>query len=722
MKRYSLFLLTLILLMMTTTSCGDRKQAAANPFFEEWDTPFGVPPFDRILPEHYMPAFERAMSTHLAEIDAIESNNDQPTFENVVVAYDQSGVMLEQISLVFGMLCSADLNDELQTIQEQAMPMLTAHYDNILLNEALFTKIKSVYDQRDALSLNAEQTRLVEKIYDQFVRSGALLDPQQKERLRAINGELSLLTVKFGNNILAENNAFALELTAEQIDGLPVGVQDAARETAEARGLKDKWIITLDEPSRIPFLTYSTQRDLRKQLYLGYINRGNNGNENDNKALVNDFARLRSEKARLLGHATYADYVISNQMAKTPAAVHGLLDEVWTPAIESAKSEKDAMNTLLQQDTPGAEFEAWDWWYYAEKVRKQKYALDDSMLRPYFSLENVRSGAFFLANRLYGITFRPVAVPVYHKDCNAYEVFDTDESPLGILYFDFFPRSSKANGAWCGNFRNQRYENGQRIAPVVSIVCNFTPPTKLNPSLLTLDETETFFHEFGHALHMLFADVKYRSLANVEGDFVELPSQIMENWATEPEMLRQYAFRYNTGEVIPDHLIARIRESSKFNQGFMTTELVAAALIDLDIHSITEYKPFDVNEFEKDATTTRRGLIPQIAPRYRYPYFLHIFNGEYSAGYYFYIWAQVLDKDAFEAFKQSGDVFNKRIAKDFRYKLLARGGSADGMTLYRDFRGAEPDKRAMLVARGLVEELPVDSLATTVVSVENVQP
>lgn len=716
MKRYSLFLITLILLM--TTGCNQRKEVAENPFFEEWDTPYGVPPFDRIRPEHFLPAFERAMSIHEAEIDAIKSNGDEPTFENVVVAYDRSGVMLEQVELVFNMLCSADTNGQLQAAKEQAMPLLSSHRDNILLDEALFGKIKAVYDRRGSLSLDAEQMRLVEKIYDKFVQAGALLDPQQKERLRQINGELALLPVKFGNNVLNATNDFTLKLTAEQLDGLPAGVRDAAHEKGAELGLKDAYVITLDEPSRIPFLTYSTQRDLREQLYKAYIDRCNEGSEYDNRALVNDFARLRNEKARLLGYPSYSAYVTANQMAGTPTAVYELLNEVWTPAVERAKGEVAEMNVMLQRDVPGATFEPWDWWYYAEKVRKDKYALDDAMLRPYFALENVREGAFALANRLYGITFRPLVAPVYHKDCSVYEVLDVDGTHLGVLYFDFFPRSSKESGAWCTSFRNQRYEDGKRVAPVVTVVCNFTPPTKVTPSLLTLEEAETLFHEFGHALHALFADVKYRTLGDVEGDFVELPSQIMENWATEPEVLRQYAVNFGTGEVIPERLIKRIRESGKFNQGFMTTELVAAALTDMDIHSITEYKPFDVNEFETDAMYERRGLIPQIEPRYRYPYFIHIFDGGYASGYYFYIWAQVLDKDAFQAFKQTGDVFDKRTAQKFR-KLLSRGGSADGMTLYRDFRGADPDKRAMLVARGLMEELPeeepVDSLSVPVV-------
>ncbi len=687
---------------MTLTACRESRPAGENPFFAEWDTPFGVPPFDRIAPGHYMPAFERAMSLHREEIEAIESCGDEPTFENVIVAFDRSGEMLDRVGSVFGMICAADLNDELQAVQEQVMPLLTAHYDRILLDEKLFARIKSVYDARRTLGLDAEQLRLTEKIYDDFVRAGALLDTQSKERLSAINSELTSLEVSFGNNVLAANNAFALTLTdEEELAGMSASMRTIAREKADERGLEKSWVVTLDQPSRVPFLTYSTRRDLREQLYKAYVDRCGEGCANDNRALVADFARLRSEKARLLGYPDFASYVTAAQMAGTPQAVYALLDEVWKPALERARTEADQMERIMRAEHPQDTLEAWDWWYYAEKLRKRDYDLDDAMLRPYFALENVRDGIFFLSNRLYGVTFRPVAVPVYHKDCSAYEVLDVDGSHLGVLYLDFFPRASKSGGAWCGSYRGQSYDDeGNRIAPVVSIVCNFTPPTRTTPSLLTLDETQTFFHEFGHALHSLFADVKYRSLANVEGDFVELPSQIMENWATEPEMLRQYAVHYNTGEVIPDRLVERIRKSGEFNQGFATTEMIAAALIDMDVHSLAACEDFEADEFEAEAMR-RRGLIRQIAPRYRYPYFQHIFNGGYSAGYYFYIWAEVLDKDAFEAFRESGDIFDRRTAERFR-RLLSRGGSADGMTLYRDFRGADPDKRAMLSARGLL--------------------
>ena len=702
MKRITA-LLTLFL-AMTFVSCKSGKTVGENPFFSAWETPYGVPPFDKIEPGHFLPALERGMSLHEAEIDAITSNNDAPTFENVILAYDNSGKMLSQVELIFGMLCAAENTPAMQALEEQVMPLMAAHSDKIRLNEKLFERIRAVYDQRAALGLDAEQSRLLEKTYRDFVRAGALLDAEQKARLKAINEELSLTSVKFGQNILAENNNYALELTAADLDGVPVSARDQARDKAEAMGRKGKYVFTLHKPSLIPFLTYASKRELREEIYKAYINRCNNGDQYDNKQLINDFIRLRTEKAHLLGYPSYAAYVVADQMAGTTDAVYGLLEEIWTPALESAKGELSEMEALFKKDFPDGEFASWDWWYYAEKVRKQKYALDEEMLRPYFSLENVQGGIFFLANRLYGITFRPIVVPLYHPDATAYEVLDVDQSHLGVLYFDYFPRDGKSQGAWCGNYVEQTYEDGKRVAPVVSIVCNFTRPVGDTPALLTLDETETLFHEFGHALHFLFHDVKYRGLTEVEGDFVELPSQLMENWAFDTEVLKQYAVHYRSNEVIPKYLVEKLHRSELFNQGFMTTELIASSLSDMDIHSMTEYAPFDPMEFERKSLTEKRGLIPQIEPRYHYPYFSHIFDGGYSAGYYFYTWAEVLDKDTFEAFRESGDLFNKKIADDFRRKVLARGGSEDGMTMYRDFRGKDPDKKAMLRSRGLLDE------------------
>ena len=701
-----------------TNSCKaepSKEEEAGNPLLEDYlpttaegmrdfDPVDGVPKFDEIEASHFKPAFEAAMEMHNEEIEAIVDNDDEPTFENTIVALDRAGIKLGEISLIFGMLSSSDLDDEMQEVQNEMMPRLEEHYNAIMLNDALFQRVKYVYDKRHTLSLDAIDMRLLEKTYNDFVRSGALLQGADKERLMAINAELASLTIRFGNNLLAENARFEMLLSESQVSDLPESVRNQAKEAAEAAS-KSGYLFTLDKPSMIPFLTYSSNRDLRREIYNGYLMRCNNNDEYDNKAIIEAMVELRIEKAHLLGYKSYAHYVTDDQMAGTPEAVYTLLEEIYEPALASAKEELKAMNELFLKDYPGEKFEKSDWWYYAEKVRKQKYQLDEEAVRPYLSLDNVRRGMFYLANRLYGITFRPIAVPRYHPECSVFEVLDKDDSHIGILYIDPYPRKSKSGGAWCGNFTEQLYIDGVRKAPVVGIVCNFTPPVGDTPSLLTFDEAETMFHEFGHALHFLFADVKYRGLTEVEGDFVELPSQIMENWAFEPEIMRNYAIHYQTGEVIPDNLINRIQKAALFNQGFTTLELTAAALIDMDIHSLETFPVnFDVEAFETYNLATRRGLIPEIEPRYRYTYFAHIFNGGYSAGYYFYLWAEVLDKDAFAAFKERRDVCDSQLASVFRYELLAQGGQKPGMEMYRTFRGAEPNKEPMLRARGLWKE------------------
>ena len=703
MKRIPLFLSILLM----TVSCKSGTQTGENPFFSAWETPYGVPPFDRIAPGHFMPAFERAMSLHDAEIEAIVSNNDEPTFENVIVAYDKSGLALEQAGLVFGMLCEAESNEELRALQEQAMPLLAAHADRIGMNERLFAKVKSVYDRRAEFDLDADAMRLLEKTYRDFVRSGALLDEERKARLKAINEELALNSVKFGANLLAENNNFALELTIDDLEGIPTTARELAREKARELGKSDRFRLHAPQTESDTFSDlFQAPRSARTDL----------------QSLSEPLLQRRPIRQPAVDQRFRASACREGPPAGLSLLrrlCHGRRDGRHArgglrPAGRNLDSGAETRpgrtgrdGGPLQAGPPRRRIRSWDWWYYAEKLRRKNYALDEEMLTPYFSLENVQSGVFFLANRLYGITFRPLAVPVYHPDVTAYEVLDADESHLGVLYFDYFPREGKSQGAWCGNYVEQRYDdNGGRVAPVVSIVANFTRPTGNTPALLTLDETETLFHEFGHALHFLFHDVKYRGLSEVEGDFVELPSQVMENWAFEPEMLKFYAVHYRNDEPIPAYLVEKLRKSEFFNQGFVTTELIAAALSDMDIHSIGDYEPFDVGEFGRRALNEKRGLIPQIEPRYRYPYFSHIFDGGYSAGYYFYTWAEVLDKDAFEAFRESGDLFNRQIAHDFRYKLLARGGSEDGMALYRAFRGKDPDKRAMLLGRGLIEPEP----------------
>ncbi len=705
-KLVALIPICAVIMNATLISCDRQRPAEENPLLTEWTTPFGVPPFDLIRTEHYMPAFEEAMRRHAAEADSIANNPAEPGFDNVVLALDESGELLDRVSNVFFMVVSAEATPEMQQVQEKIVPMLSSHADSILMNERLFGKVRSVWERRGELGLDELQARLLEKTYRRFVRAGAALSPEEKEELKDINERLALASFRFGANLLAENAGFVLEIEDSQAAGLPSSAKSAAREAAKKAGKPGKLLFTTSKPSMLPFLTYADDRGLREKLYRGYIERGNHDDANDNKALVNEIAGLRNRRAHMLGYPSHAAYMLDDKMARNPENVYELLDAVWTPALDKAREELSDMQEIKKRETGNDDFQPWDWWYYAEKLRKKRYSLNEDELRPYFSLTNVQTGVFGLANRLYGVTFRPINVPVYHPEVSAYEVLDADGSHLGVVYLDMFPRPGKGAGAWCGEYRIQSYRGGEKVTPVIGIVANFTRPAGTAPALLSLDETETFFHEFGHALHGLFKDVPYRGLSDVEQDFVELPSQIMENWAVEPRMLRSYAVHYQSGKVIPDYLIDRIRESARFNQGFATTELAAAALSDMDIHVIENFEPLDVNAFEKEMLADKRGLIPQIEPRYRYPYFAHIFDGGYAAGYYGYLWAEVLDKDAYEAFRETGDVFDRKTAARFRREVLSRGGEADGMTLYVNFRGAEPSRDPLLRSRGFMEPLP----------------
>lgn len=676
-----------------------------NPFFAEYKTPFEVPPFDKIDTSHYMPAFIEGMKQHNEEIKAITENTQAPDFENTILAYDKSGKLLTKVASVFFNLKSANTNEKMQEIAVKVSPLLSEHYDNISMNPQLFEKIKAVYEKRETAGLDDQQKRVVEKYYNDFVRDGANLQKDKQDRLRVINGELSMLALKFGENQLKEtNDNFSLVIEKkEDLAGLPESAVSAAAEAAKAEGKEGKWVFKLNKPSMLPFLQYAQNRDLRKQLYMGYVNRGNNNNANDNKQVVSDMVRLRAEKANLLGYENYAAYVIDENMAKTTQAVDEFLTKLNTAALPVAKAELQEMQALSNAEGNNFELESWDWWYYAEKLRKAKYDLDENELRPYLSLEKVRNGMFAVATRLYGISFSRVDnLPLYHKDAETYQVKDTDGSHLGILYLDYFPRSSKDGGAWCTDFQPAGWEKGKKVDAIVSIVCNFTPPHGDTPSLLSWDETLTLFHEFGHALHGLFTQGKYsRTAGNVPRDYVELPSQIMENWAGEPEVLRMFAKHYQTGEVIPEALIEKIQNSSLFNQGFDNTEYIAASILDMEYHKLTtpaEIK--DVNEFEVQAMN-KIGLIQEIYPRYRSTYFAHIFDGGYAAGYYVYLWAAVLDADAFDYFKQSGDIFNQEIAASFRKNCLTECGNDEGMVQYVKFRGQEPSVNALLQKRGL---------------------
>ena len=689
--------------MFFMQSCTPKtEQTMENPLLSEWNDRFGVPPFDRIKAEHFAPALEQAMSVHNAEIDAIVTNNDEPTFENTVLAYDNSGKLLERVELCFSLLCAAETNAEMQAIEQEMSPKLTAHSGAIMMNDALFERVKSVYERRGALGLDSLQLRLTEKLYRRFVRGGALLSVEDKEQLRKVDEELSAARVKYAANLLAANSGFELVISnQDDLDGLPSSIRDAAASEASARDMKGKWVFTTKKPSMLPFLTYSSKRELREKLYRGYLDRCNYNDSIDNKQVINDIVRLRTERAHLLGYPTHAHYVLDVQMARTPENVYAMMDELWAPALERAKAEMEAMREMMKEETGLDDFASWDWWYYAEKVRKRDYSFDESSLRPYFSLENVRSGIFELSNRLYGLTFRPVQLPVYHEDCETYEVLDEKNEHLGVLYLDYFPRDGKNAGAWCTSFRGQRYENGKRIIPIVVNCCNMTAPTGDGPALQSIDNVETIFHEFGHALHSFMRDVRYNGAGGVERDFVELPSQINEHWAFEPEVLAVYAKHYQTGEVIPMELVNKIVESSKYGQGFATVEYVAASLSDMDLHVLTEI-PANLNVMDFEAKKlAERGIPSQILPRYRMTNFSHTMGGGYTAGYYSYMWAEVLDADAFDAFAETGDIFNQEVAEKFRKYVLTPGGIDDGMDMYKAFRGREPKIDALLRNRGL---------------------
>jgi len=702
MKKINPVLLLILAIFVSCNSSTETKTAMDNPFLKPYDTPFEVPPFEQIEIAHYLPAVEEGIKQHQQEIEAITSNSEAPTFENTILAFDEAGDLLERVTTVFFNLNSANTNEDMQALAREISPKVTEHSDNIMLNKALFQRVKAVYDQRENLDLDAEQMRVLEKYYKDFERSGANLSDEDQAKLRALNQELSNLRLEFGENLLAETNKnFQLVVDNEaDLSGLPEGVISAAAEEADKAGTAGQWVFTLQKPSLIPFLQYADNRDLREKIYRGYFMRGDNDNEFDNKEVLAQLVELRQEKAELLGFDNHAVYITDNNMAKTPENVYDFLYKLWKPALEVAKEERAEMQAIVDREGGNFQLASWDWWYYAEKLRKEKYDLDEEELKPYFSLENVRDGIFYVSNQLYGIQFeRREDIPVYHPEAEAWEVKEADGTHVGVLYMDFHPRDGKRVGAWNTGYRDQAYKDGEKVQyPITSIVCNFTRPTGDTPALLNFDEVTTFFHEFGHALHGLFTDGPYqRTAGNVPRDFVELPSQIMENWAAEPEVLKVYAKHYETGEVIPDELVQKIVNSGHFNQGFATVEYLAAALLDMDWH--TQEFAGDVRAFEKTALD-RIGLIEEIIPRYRSTYFSHIFAGGYSAGYYVYIWAGVLDTDAFAAFKESGDLFNPELAAKFR-TLLAKSGSDEGMVIYRAFRGQDPSPEYLLQKRGL---------------------
>jgi len=692
-----------IILALSALPCLVAQTQENNPFFQEWKTPFQAPPFNEIKEEHFLPAFKEGMARQKQAVDAIINSTAKPNFKNTVEAYEWSGALIEGVSSVFYNLTGAETNEKLQAINRELAPMLSAHNDDLRLNEKLWQRVKTVWENRASEKLSAEQARLLERMYKSFSRAGAGLSDEAKEKMREINSELSSLSVKFGDNILAENNRFRLVIDSENdLAGLPDGLIALGAAAANAANLEGKWVYTLQGPSIWPFLTHSENRDLRKKILEGYLSRGDKGDEFDTKAITSRIAALRVERANLLGYSTWADFILEENMAKDPKGVYGLLDLLWKPTMEKAREEMAEQQALADAQNDYIKIAPWDWRFYSEKVRKSKFDLDETELKPYFTVDKVRDGAFMAATKLYGITFhRRNDIPVYHPEVQAFEVKEKNGRHLGLFLADYHPRPGKRGGAWCSAYRGaKKDEKGKQITPIIVNVCNFTRPAGDAPALLTLDEVRTLFHEFGHALHSLFYIGSYRGTAGTPRDFVELPSQVMEHWATEPQVLKMYARHWKTGETMPDALIEKIQVADKFGNGFIKGEYLAASLLDMDWHTLTEAKELDVTAFERQSLE-KMGVLKEIPPRYRTTYFNHIWASGYSAGYYAYIWAAVLDSDSYQAFKEAGDIFDQKTADRFRKEILSRGGIQDGAILYKNFRGRDPKVEALLDDLGL---------------------
>ena len=708
--------LILITALLFIVSCQQESKMDPNinPFFQEWNTPYEVPPFLDIKDEHYMPAYEQGMKENLEEIDAIVNNPEAPTFANTIEELERTGQLLSKVGRVFSNLASSNTNPKLQELQRELSPMLSAHYDKISLNEGLFNRVDAIWQNRENLDLSKEQTKLLNDTRKGFVRSGALLSEDQKERISEINSKISGLSTSFGQNLLAETNGFELILEASDLEGLSDGViaaaadaasqkMDAAESDEEKDKYKDKYVFTPHRSSMYPFLTESTRRDLREKLYNSYVMRGDNNNDKDNKEIAAQIAKLRAERAQIMGYKTHAHFILDDNMLKTPEEVYDLLYKLWKPAVKRAKVEVADMQAVADSEGHDFKVAAWDWWHYSEKVRKEKYDLDESAIKPYLSLDNVLQGVFNTTNKLWGLNFTEIFdIDLYHPDARIWEVTDKDGSHLGIFIGDYFTRSNKRGGAWMSSFKGQSNLDG-RERPIVVNVCNFPAPVGDDPALLSFDNVVTLFHEFGHAMHGTLTDVKYGSMAGTSGprDFIELPSQLLEHWASEPQVLKSFATHYETGEPIPDELIEKLLNASKFNQGFINTEYLAASLLDMDWHTISaddELK--DANKFESESMK-KVGLIGEIAPRYRTTYFAHIFSGGYSSGYYSYVHAAVLDSDAFEAFKEAGDVFDPNLSSKLRSSIYSMGSTEEAMDLFVDFRGRKPVIEPLLKVRGL---------------------
>jgi len=695
--------LLIAIITMVLISC-KQKVKSDNPLLNEFETPFGVPPFELIKASHFMPAFLEAFEEQKKEVRKIIANKQAPDFENTIKALEYSSELLTNVSRIFGSLNSANTNDSLQAINLEIAPLSSKHRDDINLNDTLFQKVKSVYENKDNFKLTEEEQKVLEDTYKGFVRNGAGLSPEDKARLRKINEELSLLSVRFGQNLLAETNAFKLIIDKEEdLAGLPEGVIEQAASAAESLNLSGKWVFTIQYPIMEPFLKYSEKRELREKLFTAYFMKGDNGNDKDNNEIISRIVKLRIERSVLLGYKSYSDFALERTMAKTPERVMDFLGQVWNAALPVAKAEALAQQELIDREGGNFKLQPWDWWYYTEKIKKEKYALDDEMIRPYFRTENVIDGMFYVANRLYNLSFtKRTDIPKYHPDVVTFEV-TRDNEHVGILMIDNYPRASKRNGAWCGAYRGQSRDiKGNMIHPVVTMVTNSTPPTADKPSLLTPDEASTLFHEFGHALHQLLSNSTYPGVSgtSVARDFVELPSQIMEHWVLEPEVLKFYAKHYQTGEIIPAEIIEKLDKAGKFNTGFTTIEFLAAALLDMEYHILDQPVDINIRDFEKRAME-KYGLMPEIKPRYRSTYFNHIWSSGYASGYYSYYWSEMLDADAFEAFRETGDIFNREVAGRFEKEILSRGGSRDPLDMYIAFRGKEPGIDALLENRGL---------------------
>lgn len=701
MNKKICLLFTIVATTMATQAQKGQSDTQ-NPLLQEYKTPYTVPPFDKIKNEHYKPAITKGIEAHEAEISKIATDKSAPTFANTIEALENAGLLLNNVTTVFYNVNSANTNDEMQAIAKEMSPSLSAHNDNIYLNEALFNRVKTVYDSRNKLKLGSEQSKLLEETYKSFVRSGANLSVADKGKLRQLNSRLSLLTLTYGQNVLAETNNFELVITDKKdLAGLPQNIIDAAAEAAKQKK-KSGWLFTLSNASVMPFLQYAENRELRKQIWTAYQNRANNNNEYDNNKVLIEIANLRTEKAQMMGYNRYADYGLEETMAKNPESVSKLLSDLWKPALENAKNESAAIKKMMVADKISGEVQPYDWRYYTEKIRKERFDLDEQQLKQYLSIDNVQNGIFAVTEKLFGLKYKQLTnIPTFHEDITTWVVLDADGTELGILLMDFYARPSKRGGAWMTSYRKQQMKDGKRILPIISLTCNFPAPVGDAPTLLTFDETTTFFHEFGHGLHGLLSNVNYKSLSgtSVSRDFVELPSQIMENWATDPEVLKMYARHYKTGEVMPDGLISKFQKAGTFDQGFATVEYLAAAILDMDYHTQSKPITMSAEKFEKQSLE-KIGLTDAIIPRYRSTYFTHVFSGGYAAGYYSYIWAAVLDADAFDAFKKTS-LFNPELAKKFRTHILEKGGTEDSMILYNKFRGKKPEVKPLLIRRGL---------------------